>query len=148
MGTMTYKACLIVLVLLLGGCVASAPTVPGTPAVPTPPQVTVVQYANLATAAGDTAARVLVALCTPTPPALDLVTCNKVKTDLMTVKSAVDQIVAEANKVPTIETWAVARVNIAAITATAAANAATGNTALDSDITSLLSLVKQIAAVQ
>jgi len=134
--------------LILGGCAAKTTTTGTTPAVPTPPQVTVVQYAQVATAAGDTASRVLVALCTTTPPTVDLVTCNKVKTDLLAIKAAVDQIVTEANKVPGSETWAVARVNIAAIGATATVNAATGNTALDQDIAAVAAAVKLIMGVQ
>ena len=134
--------------LILGGCAAKTATTGTTPAVPNPPQVTVLQYAQVAQAAGDTAARVLVALCTTTPPTVNLTTCNQVKNDLLTVKSAVDQVVVEANKVPGSETWAVARVNIAAIGATAAVNAATGNTALDQDIAAVAAAVKLILGVQ
>jgi PBP1b-binding outer membrane lipoprotein LpoB len=134
--------------LILGGCAAKTTTTGTTPAAPTPPQVTVLQYAQVAQAAGDTAARVLVALCTTTPPTVNLTTCNQAKTGLLTVKGAVDQIVAEANKVPGSETWAVARVNIAAIGATATVNAATGNTALDQDIAAVAAAVKLIMGVQ
>lgn len=136
--------------LSLAGCAAtSATTTPGTtPPVPTPPQVTVLQYAQLATASGDTIAHELVALCTSTPPAVNLTTCNQIKTGLLTVKAAVDQIVVEANKVPATESWPVARANIATIGATAAINAATGNTSLDTDIKSLSGFIQLILGVQ
>ena len=146
-GAYVATAGLAVACLIISSCAVRA-TTGTTPAVPTPPQVTVVQYAQVAQASGDTASRVLVALCTPTPPTVDLVTCNKVKTDLLAVKAAVDQIVTEANKVPGTETWAVARVNIAAIGVTATVNAATGNTALDQDIAAVAAAVKLIMGVQ
>jgi hypothetical protein len=135
--------------LLYTGCAST------TTSTPPPPQVSVLQYANLATAAGDTAARELAALCLSTPAQLDLVTCNKVKTQLLAIKSVVDQVTGEANKVSTVtplppgtETWATARANIAAIGATAIANVATGNTTLDSDISALTAFIKQITGVQ
>ena len=141
---------LAVICLILGGCAAKTTTI-GTPPVPNPPEVTVLQYAQVAQAAGLTASSLLVSLCVVNPPQtppLDLVTCNKVKNGLLTVKSAVDQIVVEANKVPGIETWAQARINIAAIIATATVNAATGNTALDQDIAAVAAAVKLIQGVQ
>ena len=134
--------------LILGGRAAKTTTIGTTPAVPNPPQVTVLQYAQVAQAAGDTAARVLVALCTTTPPTVNLTTCNQVKTQLLNIKGAVDQVVVEANKVPGSETWAVARVNIATIGATSAVNAATGNTALDQDIAAVAAAFKLILGVQ
>jgi hypothetical protein len=118
----------------------------------------VLNYANLSQAAGDTAARVLVALCTPNPPAISLVTCNKVKTDLLTIKAAQDQIVAQAMEVPAsgsctgvttpCQLWASARVNIAAIGATAIITEATGNTQLDGDVAAIVAEIKQILGVQ
>jgi hypothetical protein len=141
-------AALLGCLLMLSACAGTTATTGTTPTPPMPPQVTVLQYAQVATASGDTAARVLVALCTPTPPVISLTTCNQVKNDLLKVKVAVDQIVVEANKVPTTETWAVARVNIATIGATAAVNAATGNTALDQDIAAVAAAVKLILGVQ
>ena len=120
-----------------------------TPAAPAdPPQVTVLKYAQLATASGDTAAHVLVALCTSTPPVINIGTCRTVKADLLTIKSAVDRIVVEANKVPDTESWAKARVNIAPILANVTLGATVSDPSLQADITALESLIKQIAGVQ
>jgi hypothetical protein len=71
-----------------------------------------------------------------------------VKTDLLTIKSAVDQIVVEANKVPNTKTWAVARVNIALIAANVTLGVTVTNESLQTDITNLEGLIKQIVGVQ
>ena len=143
-------AAILTMGLCLTGCPAASTTTPAAPA--NPPQVQVLQYAQLATAAGDTAAHVLVALCVPQPPAtttaLDLATCNQVKTDLLTIKSAVDQIVVEANKVPAIEPWTTARINIAMIGANVTLGAVVPNPALQSDVAGLEGFIKQILGVQ
>ena len=141
-------AVLLVLSLALSGCTTSAPI--ATPAAPAadPPQITVLKYAQLAAAAGNTAAHVLAALCTSKPPVIDLGTCNTVKADLITIKGAVDQIVVEANRVPATETWAAARVNIALIAAGSTVHATVADASLQADITSLLGLVRQIVGVQ
>ena len=124
----------------------------GTPAAPAdPPQVQVLKYAQLATASGDTASHVLVALCVPQPPqqaVLDLTTCNQVKTVLLTVKTFVDRATVEANKVPATESWAVARINIAVAAASIANVATVNNPALQTDLDSLNAVVKQILGVQ
>ena len=133
-------------ILVMTGCPAANTSTPAAPA--DSPQVTVLKYAQLAATSGDTAAHVLAALCTPTPPVIDLGTCNSVKADLLTIKGAVDQITVEANKVPATETWAVARVNIAFIAASVTLGATVPNAALQTDITSLEGLIKQITGVQ
>jgi hypothetical protein len=133
--------------ILLVSCVHN--TTPTTPTAPTdPPQITVLKYAQLAAASGDTAAHVLAALCTSKPPVIDLGTCNAVKTDLITVKIAVDQIVVEANKVPATETWASAHINIAMIAAGVVIHTTVSDANLQADITSLMGLIRQIVGVQ
>lgn len=139
---------MVVAILVMSGGIGCKSNT-ATPVAPAdPPQVTVLKYAQLAAASGDTAAHVLVALCTPTPPVIDLGTCNTVKTDLLTIKSAVDQIVVEANKVPNTKTWAVARVNIALIAANVTLGVTVTNESLQTDITNLEGLIKQIVGVQ
>jgi hypothetical protein len=144
-------AVLLVLSLGLCGCTTGASTPIATPAAPAavdPPQITVLKYAQLAAASGNTAAHVLAALCTSKPPVIDLGTCNTVKTDLIAIKGAVDQIVVEANKVPATETWVAARINIALIAAGATVHATVADASLQADITGLLGLVRQIVGVQ
>ena len=144
-GLLALFACMV----LTTGCPAANTTTPAAPA--DPPQVQVLKYAELATASGDTAAHVLVALCEPQPPTqpvLDLGTCNQVKTVLLAIKSFVDQSVVEANKVPATETWATARINIALAGASIANVATVNNPALQNDLNALVALVKQIQGVQ
>jgi hypothetical protein len=144
----TRSAFLTLAALTLAACTATThPVTPPAPAIA--PQVQVLQYAQLATAAGDTAAHVLVALCTSKPPVIDLTTCNTVKSDLIQIKNVVDQIVVEANKVPAIEPWTTARINIGLIAASAAVHATVQDATLQSDLTGLLSIVRQqIVGVQ
>jgi len=151
MSMLKAKSFIGMLVITLFLCSCTSPVIKQTtPAAPAaaPPQVQVLKYAQLATAAGDTAAHVLVALCTSKPPVIDLGTCNVVKTDLITVKNAVDQIVVEANKVPAQEPWAKARINIALIAASATVHATVQDPTLQSDIAGLMSIVRQIVGVQ
>ena len=144
----TTLSVLLALALALCGCTTTAKS--GTPPAPAvAPQVQVLQYAQLATEAGDTAAHVLVALCTSKPPVIDLMTCNTVKSDLIQIKNVVDQIVVEANKVPSGEPWTTAHINIGLIAASAAVHAAVQDATLQSDLTGLLSIVRQqIVGVQ
>ena len=135
---------------LTTGCPAANTITPAAPA--NPPQVQVLQYAQLASAAGDTTAHVLVVLCTPqapaTTPTLDLGTCNQIKTDLLKIQTGVNQIVVEANKVPGTETWAQARVNIVAIGANMVITTSVANPTLQADLVGLAALVQQIMGVQ
>jgi hypothetical protein len=139
---------LLALTLVLCGCTTA--TAPVTPPAPTtmPPQFQVVQYAEAATAAGDTTSHVLAALCTGQTAVLDLGTCNQVKNVLLTVKTFVDQATAEANKVPNQEPWSTARINIALDAASIATAATVNNPALQSDLDALMNIVKQIWGVQ
>ena len=133
-------------ILVMAGCPAANTSTPSAPA--DPPQVTVLKYAQLAAASGDTASHVLVALCTSTPPVIEIGTCRTVKADLLTIKGAVDQIVVEANKVPAVEPWSTARINIALIAANVTLGATVPDPSLQSDITALEGLIKQIVGVQ
>ena len=145
----TTISILLALTLALVGCTSPVikQTTPPAPAVA--PQVQVLQGAQLAAAAGNTAAHVLVALCTSKPAVIDLTTCNSVKTDLIAIKNAVDQIVVEANKVPATEPWTTARINIALIAASATIHATVQDATLQSDLAYLLSIVRQqIVGVQ
>jgi amino acid transporter len=136
--------------LCLTGCPTANTAAPAAPA--NPPQVQVLQYAQLATAAGDTAAHVLLALCVPlsptTPAALDLGTCNQVKTVLLKAKTFVDAATAEANKVPATEPWSTARINIALAGVGVALPASVNSPELQTDLNSLGTLVNQILGVK
>jgi hypothetical protein len=149
---LAFTATCVAVVVLSGaltGCPAANTTTPAAPA--NPPQVQVLQYAQLATAAGYTAADVLVALCVPpagSTAALDLGTCNQIKTDLLKIQTGVNQIVVEANKVPGTETWAQARVNIVAIGANMVITTSVANPTLQADLVGLAALVQQIMGVQ
>jgi hypothetical protein len=150
---LAFTATCVAVVVLSGaltGCPAANTTTPAAPA--NPPQVQVLQYAQLASAAGDTTAHVLVVLCTPqapaTTPTLDLGTCNQIKTDLLKIQTGVNQIVVEANKVPGTETWAQARVNIVAIGANMVITTSVANPTLQADLVGLAALVQQIMGVQ
>lgn len=148
---LVFTATCVAVVVLCGGltgCPAS--TTPAAPA--NPPQVQVLQYAQLASAAGDTTAHVLVALCVPlsptTPAALDLGTCNQVKTVLLKAKTFVDAATAEANKVPSTEPWSTARINIALAGVGVALPASVNSPELQTDLNSLGTLVNQILGVK
>jgi len=141
---------ILVGILITCGCPAASTTTPAAPA--NPPQVQVLQYAQLAAAGGDTASHVLVALCVPlsptTPAALDLGTCNQVKTVLLKIKAFVDAATAEANKVPGTEPWSTARINIALAGVGIALPSTVSNAELQTDLNTLGTLVNSILGVQ
>ena len=145
--TRNRTAFLALVLMTLCGCTTS--TKPVTPPAPAnPPQVQVLGYARLASAAVNTATDALVSLCVPKPPVIDLGTCNVVKTDLQTAVGVIEQITVEANRVPDLETWAAARVNIAAIAAKAVVHSTVKDPGLQADLDSLALLIQQIKGVK
>ena len=90
----------------------------------------------------------LVALCTSKPPVIDLGSCNVVKNDLLAAKTAVDQIVVEANKVPAVEPWSTARINIAFIAASVGSHATLQDSTLQADVKTVFDIFRQIVGVQ
>jgi hypothetical protein len=141
------SAFLTLAALTLAACTAT--THPVTPPAPAnPPQVQVLNYARLASAAVNASTDVLVSLCVPKPSIMDLGTCNVIKTDLQAFVSVIGQVTAEANRVPDLEDWPTARANIAVIGARAVIHSTVKDAGLQADLNSLAGLIQQIKAVQ
>ena len=146
-GTVVVVLLTFSLALALSRCTTTkAPVTPPAPA--NPPQVQVLGYARLASAAVNTATDALVSLCVPKPPVIDLGTCNVVKADLQTIVGVIGQVTIEANRVPDLELWATARVNIAAIAAKAVIHSTVKDLGLQADLNSLVGLIQNIVGVQ
>lgn len=132
---------------LTTGCPAASTTTPAAPA--NPPQVTVLNYVQLAATMNNTAAHTLLTLCTVAPgataPTLDQGTCDQVKQYLTVAANTFTQIGTEA---ASSDPWATMRIKIAAIGATAATTTAVSNPVLQQQIASLQSLIAQILGVQ
>jgi hypothetical protein len=154
----TALCVLLVAALALCGCTTSTkPVTPPAPAIA--PQLQVLQAANVAAAGGNLSAHVLVTLCVPPAgqaAAMDLVTCNKVSTALKAIKTFVDTVTIEANKVqsavtagtPAAYPWSVARINIAAAAIKITTMAAVSDPILQADINALTDQVAKILGVQ
>jgi hypothetical protein len=147
---LAFTATCVAVVVLSGaltGCPAANTTTPAAPA--NPPQVTVLNYIQLGATLDNTAAHTLLLLCTAQPgasaPVLDAGTCSQSATYLKAAVSFFEQAKAEASSA---DTWAVMRVKIAALAATVAANTATSNPQLQSELAGLQAVVTQILGVQ
>jgi hypothetical protein len=137
----------IAAVLTLTGCASSSGTT--TPATPTSPSQTVLNYVQAGATADDTAAHVLLALCTVQPgqtaQTLSPQACSDYKGYLVLFPPVFDAIGAEA---ASTDPWATQRIKIAEIAASATVSATITNPTIKAQIASLTGILNQILGVQ
>ena len=142
-----FGLCLVLAYTTLTGCAKSAGTV--TPSVPTSPSLTVLNYVRLGATADDTAAHVLLALCTVQPgqvmPTLSPQQCSDYKGILIVFPPVFDAIGAEA---ASADPWATQRIKIAEIAAVATVHATVPNPTIQAQVAGLTSILNQILGVQ
>ena len=114
-----------------------------------PPQVTVLKYVQLGAQLDNTAAHSLLILCTVQPgqaaASLPPATCSEYKKYMIIFPPVFDAIAAEAGS---SDTWAVMRVKIAGIAATATVNATVSDPTMKQEIASIQAVITQILGVQ
>ena len=157
-------AALVAMAALLAGCAAKTTTTGTTPTAPNPPQITVLQYTQVGSAAVNTASHALLALCIPAPgqtkASLDPTTCNQVKLWLLTLSCPPGKTAgnitcpasggifdAVATEASSSDTWSVMKVKIATIIGSAAVATAVGDPTLQADISGIQSIFTQILGV-